>query len=170
MVYKFRSGETYRGIPAQDAGRELERIRESNDGKLHTEAVVKAARAKTSPLHGAFTWDDGEAANKHRLWEARYLLREITVIQEKDKAPVAAFVHVRVTPNETRESDAYYQSSSVIVNSPLEYDAALADCVTRLESAQRSLAELQGLATRGKKAKVRRAAANVRAAVQELNA
>lgn len=170
MVYRFRSGETYRGIPAQAAGAELERIRESNDGKLHTDAVVKAAKTKTSPLHDAFTWDNGKAADQFRLSEARYLLREIVVIQEQDEVPVAAFVHVRVAPSETQESDAYYQSSAVITDSPREYEAALADCVTRLESAQRSIAELRGLATRGKKAKIKRAAAHVRTAVQELNA
>ena len=38
------------------------------DGKLKPEAVVEAAKDPASPLHARFEWDDGKAAQEHRLW------------------------------------------------------------------------------------------------------
>ncbi len=38
------------------------------------EAVVEAARNEDSPLHNRFEWDDGEAAERYRLWQARLLI------------------------------------------------------------------------------------------------
>lgn len=36
MIYQFKTGKTYRGIDAQTAGDELERIRNANKGRLET--------------------------------------------------------------------------------------------------------------------------------------
>jgi hypothetical protein len=166
MVYRFRDGQTYSGIDANIAGQELEHIREANGGKLYTAAVVEAAKRKSSPIHDAFTWDDGKAAHEFRLTEARYFLRNIVVVQDAETEPSPAFVHVNITTTEGAE--AYYQSTAVLTDLPSEYEGALSSCVSRLESAQRSLSELQRLAERGKKAKAKRAAAHVRAAIKEV--
>jgi len=53
----------------------LKGLSKKHGGLLLPEVVVDAARPASSPLHGYFTWDDSEAAQKHRLWEARQLLR-----------------------------------------------------------------------------------------------
>lgn len=64
------------------------------DGKLTPESVVEEATDSDSPLHAAFTWDDSEAARKHRLNEARALIRSVRI-------------HVRTAPEETRRVRAF---------------------------------------------------------------
>jgi hypothetical protein len=54
---------------------ELRRLAQLNGGLLSPFVVVSAARKKTSPLHKYFTWEDGAAAEKWRLHEARNLIR-----------------------------------------------------------------------------------------------
>jgi hypothetical protein len=55
----------------------LKRLETKKDGKpiLYPTDVVEAARDPKSPLHSRFEWDDGEAAEKWRLEQARVLIR-----------------------------------------------------------------------------------------------
>lgn len=55
--------------------RELRRIAKSNEGLLLPQTVVESARSKKSPLHSRFEWDDSEAAEKYRIWQARQLIK-----------------------------------------------------------------------------------------------
>lgn len=59
--------------------KELER----DGGRLTPGDVVERARDPDNPLHEHFEWDDGKAAEKHRLSQARTLIKtvrlEITV-------------------------------------------------------------------------------------------
>jgi hypothetical protein len=52
---------------------ELRKIAE-RDGKVTPDAVVEAARPKTSPLHSHFQWNNDKAAHEYRLWQARQLI------------------------------------------------------------------------------------------------
>src|SRR5690554_4361555 len=95
-VYKWRAHAGV-SIPAQVAGEELERIRVANNGRLAQEDVVTAAKAKSSPLHPAFEWNDKQAAHQYRLSQAGYIIRKLDVVQvEGDTAanPIRAFVNV----------------------------------------------------------------------------
>lgn len=80
---------------------ELQRIAKANGGELTPQAVLKNARAKSSPLHSHFTWDDGEAAERYRIMEASFLIRrvKVTVETHDQDAPVTvrAFVNVKTT-------------------------------------------------------------------------
>lgn len=67
------------GIDPQEAGEELERIKQ-RDGTITAPAVVDEARPNDAVLHPAFTWDDPEAAEKYRLIEARTLIKRVRVI------------------------------------------------------------------------------------------
>lgn len=60
------------------------------DGDLNERAVLADARADGSPLHGYFEWDDGVAAEAHRLTQAAALIRRVrvTVITEPDATPI----------------------------------------------------------------------------------
>ena len=54
---------------------ELERIAGEHGGTITAELVLDAARSKKSVLHDAgFEWNDGKAAEAHRLGQARTLL------------------------------------------------------------------------------------------------
>lgn len=108
-AYKWKPGARVK-INAKVAGAELERLRTQRNGRLTPADVLEAAKAKSSPLHKAFEWDDTEAARKFRLEQASYLIRsiEVVVIATKGKAQqpttVRAFVNVR------RDQDRSYTS------------------------------------------------------------
>lgn len=59
---------------------ELDRLASlAPDGSLEAAQVLDAARPPESVLHGQFTWDDAEAAEAHRLNQARGLIRRYKV-------------------------------------------------------------------------------------------
>lgn len=70
----------------------LKGIQKKNGGVLRPENVVDVARKEEHPLHGSFTWDNSEAAEKWRLEEARVLIRSVTIVclsnQEIMRTPV----------------------------------------------------------------------------------
>lgn len=99
MVYQWKASAQLSKLDPQKCGTRLEQI-EKKKGALTPETVVDDARSKSSPLHKGFTWDDSEAAEAHRLNEARYLLRQIVVVTsvpDKDEEPktIRAFVSVQ---------------------------------------------------------------------------
>jgi len=147
MTYKYRNGtSTYRGILAEDAATELERIRQTHGGVLRTEDVWREAQSLTSPIHSGFTWDLQEAAQKCWEDEARYLVRFIFV-QDKPQTelrPVYIHVHEEVTP-QTVADDAvnYYQNRAVIVNQPDQLVRALQEYTTQLNVLQRAVEDIR---------------------------
>jgi hypothetical protein len=67
------------GIDAQEAGEELERIKQ-RDGTITAPAVVDEARPDDAVLHPAFNWNDPDAAEKYREIQARQLIKRVRVI------------------------------------------------------------------------------------------
>ena len=96
VIYGWRSGSRI-SIDAQKAGKELERIKRSQNGLLEPENIVDAARDANNVLHPHFEWDDSVAAEAFRADQARDLVRSLTVdisrsnLEEKH---VRAFVNV----------------------------------------------------------------------------
>lgn len=139
MVYQFRPGTRVKGIDAQTAGDELERIRE-RDGKLETETVVEEARPRNAPLHPVFEWDDSVAAEEYRLWQARALVRSVEVAPEKKgEEPTPRYVHIRANAEES----GYYQSVEVAVRNPDEWASALSELSAKAVSAYKSFEALE---------------------------
>jgi len=64
---------------AQEVSFELDRILAAR-GELTAYTVLDDARDPKSALHSHFTWNDSEAAEAHRLYEARQLIRSVSVI------------------------------------------------------------------------------------------
>lgn len=83
-------------VRAQVAGERLELIRIKHAGRLTPEMVVSDAKAKKSPLHDAFEWDNTKAAVAYRLVQAGDLIRAIIVVTDEapNMPPVRAFVNV----------------------------------------------------------------------------
>lgn len=90
---KWRVGFSVRGLSAKRARAEIERVRASCGGRLTPEDVVEAARARSSPLHAAFCWDDTEAARLYRLVQARNVIGAIVVVH-RDEGPVREYVRL----------------------------------------------------------------------------
>ena len=93
--YRWKEGARLSG-DAGEVGSFLETLRKKNDGELTAEIVLNAAQSKRSPIHDYFTWDDEEAADKHRLWEARKLIGSVEIVYAGDRDPIRAFVNVKV--------------------------------------------------------------------------
>ena len=74
---------------------ELIRIKEENNGLVDPVVVVDFARDPATALHARFEWDDSEAAERYRIWQARMVIRmELAVIatdQQKERT-VRTFV------------------------------------------------------------------------------
>lgn len=81
-------------ISQDDRLKALQEI-EARTGSLTPEAVIEAAKDPASPLHDAFTWDDGQAAIKFRLYEARKLISSVRVVISTEQRTVTSVFYVR---------------------------------------------------------------------------
>lgn len=106
---------------------ELMRIEEER-GYLDPQVVVEYAQDPDSVLHGAFEWDQDEAARKYRMWQARQLIKSVQV-QYKGK-PAPAFLNVTVNYEENKSG--YMSSSKVLSNRDLAKET-MQDALERIE-------------------------------------
>jgi hypothetical protein len=136
--YRFKTGARVTGVKPAVVARELKRLEKT--GRLQPPDVLDAARPETSPLHPAFEWDDGEAAEQFRLIQARQLIRAVVVIS-KGQTPRSVYVHVQSDEN-------HYEPMEVVVRHQDRYTLALLELERRLRSAQEAIEELQHLASR----------------------
>ena len=114
-IFQFRSGRSVKGVDAQMAGEELDRLRIEANGLLTAQQVLDAARDAASPLHSAFTWDDNAAAEQHRLNEARKLIVSIRVFSTAAAKSMPAYINVR-----SPDGRGYKASVDVLSNEDLK--------------------------------------------------
>ncbi len=119
---------------------ELERLHKKH-GALDPSAVVNWAQTHpTSALHGRFQWNNSKAAHEYRLWQARELITEVTVIYPDGKTR-----QVYVSPVESRGNGGY--ASLVEVLSDAERRAAfLAQALAEYERVGEKYQDLRELA------------------------
>lgn len=140
LKYQWREGSRF-AVDAETAGSELDRIQQEN-GVVTPAAVVDAARPDEAPLHPAFEWRDPVAAEKYRTWQARNLIKSVTVVRpEHGPSPSPVYVHV---PSQTNGG---YQPVSIVVQRPDMFAAAIADLQKRLQSAHDSLESVKKTAS-----------------------
>lgn len=110
---------------------ELRALAARNGGIVQPDAVVAAAKRATSAMHGWFTWDDGEAAEKWRLHQARNLLRVTVEYLSSDKSedPVRVFVSLR----SDKEEGGYRRTADVMTDDELR-DHLLAEACADMEA------------------------------------
>lgn len=92
MVYQWKPGARVRA-DAQTAGEVCETL--AAQGRLSPKELLNVSRAENAPLHNAFTWDDGVAAEKWRTHEASVI---ICCLEEKVgdmQKPVRSFVTIQ---------------------------------------------------------------------------
>jgi hypothetical protein len=160
VVYRMR--RCIAGIDPAIAATELERLSKKNGG-LTPPDVVGAARPKDAPLHSAFEWDNGLAAEQFRLVQARTLIRAVQVVYEDSDgtertAPV--FAHVISSGDDEEDDVCRYYPVTEIVASPSMFDAALDGLRRHLNACSRAVDELLEAARRAGP-KERRAAAKI---------
>ena len=135
--FGVKAGKRVKGNP-QAIGEELERIR-GKYKELTAANTIKEARAKSSPLHGQFNWNDTEAAHRYRLVQASTLIRAIVVI-EKGRPPRRHYVNVRT---ETNRRKCHYAPMEVAVSEVDAYQSALEMLVAKLTGAAEAVQELR---------------------------
>src|SRR5213593_1047703 len=94
--YAWRDGA--RWPIAADVAVQALRVIRGRAGKVTARLVVQEARKNSSPLHACFLWKNGEAAERYREMEARWLMGGIVVVMEEAPAlpAVRAFVAIDV--------------------------------------------------------------------------
>lgn len=72
------------------------------DGRITPDVVLDAARDPASALHDQFEWDDSVAAHKHRLGQARQLIRNVEVHVTINRVRTGAVAYIRDPESEHR--------------------------------------------------------------------
>ncbi len=118
----------------------------SEVGTLTPQQVVERARDASSPLHGYFEWDDDTAAEKFRLMQASFLIRQCRVrvlaADGQKTAVVRAFVSL---PSDRIGLGGYRQIETVLATEQQRGELlAMARC--ELEAFKRKYEALHELA------------------------
>lgn len=103
--FKFADGSRFQPGAIKDAdlvGKRIDAIGRKNKGEILPEHVVDDARSTRSPLHSFFEWDDGVAAEEHRLAQARKLIRSVVAVYiSADTEPVKMRSYVNISDGGT---------------------------------------------------------------------
>ncbi len=128
MVYKFK--RSIKGYNAQEVGEYIEQLT-GRDG-ITPDKLLAASKGKRSLLHDYFEWDDKNAAHKHRLSQASYLLR-IIVVEDDNDAGDDDVVSVRAFVPVSQEDESHY----------VTIDQAMSDADMRMQVLARAKRELK---------------------------
>lgn len=143
---------------------ELERI--ADGGRLTASGVVRRARQKSSPLHEYFEWDDSVAAHQHRLWQARQLIKRITIVREEGAPAEPMYVHIR-QQDQDQGREGYYAPIADLQRD--EWAIAMEDARRRLDAARYAVDVLERYAkTTKRKSQVKAARKHLQRASEEL--
>ena len=111
---------------------ELLFIKDQNNGFVDPVAVIEYARDPKTALHNRFEWDDTEAAERYRIWQARMIIRMDLVvipISEGKEKIVRSFISL-VADRKAEQDKGYRFMVDVLSDSDLReqmLDAARRD-------------------------------------------
>lgn len=140
-IYSWRSGFRHKGVDPTAAANELERLR-AKHGELTPGVVVIEARSQRSSLHPIFEWEDGEAAEQYRLYQARHMLRAIRVTYPDGGESQPVFVNVRIISDSKDEFERVYKPLSEVIHIMDERASAIAFLSSKVFDAHRSFDEV----------------------------
>ena len=132
---------------------ELELIRKQAGGVLRPMDVVDFAADPQTALHEKFTWDDDEAAQQYRLWQARVLIRVCVTVFSDDVEPMRAYVSLM---EDRQEEGGGYRTLITVLRNPKQRANLIAQAkkdMDRFEKKYRLLVELADVITAMRKAK-----------------
>lgn len=120
----------------------LKQLSADHHGILKPEQVIAAAESESSPLHSYFTWNDGEAAAKYRLHEARMLLS--VCVEYIGQGAEAKEQRVFVSLRSDRLEGGYRQLVKVL-NSASMRKQLMTDALEEMKFFQEKYKSLRGL-------------------------
>lgn len=124
---------------------EMEALFQQNQGTLTPRQVLEYASNPETALHTAFTWDDTEAADKYRVFEARALIRRTFVVMEVPGSNEERRVHMAISLPQDRGGVGYRLMSNALGDPELR-DQMIRAAMRELQSFRKKYAELQELA------------------------
>lgn len=94
-------------LNSAEVGQRFLDLMRKNKNRLSHTALLDDARAEDSPLHPAFEWDDGKAAEQYRIQQADLLARSvfITIRQPESESPKGTPTTVRVSILPEKQQD-----------------------------------------------------------------
>ena len=91
--------------------------------------IIEKARDSNTELHKCFTWDDTEAAEKWRISEARAVVRNLKIIEQKPDKQIEPTT-IRVFYKTDNVSG--YKPTKLILKKPDEYKTLVERCRSEL--------------------------------------
>lgn len=126
------------GIYKADAQKVYEEI---GDKSVSPEEVLNKARNEKSELHKCFEWNDGVAAEKYRLQQARMIINLLVIKTEnKDDEPIRVF--------QISSEKNVYQPTRFFIQNPDEYQILLRRAKGELQAIRnryKTLSELEAV-------------------------
>jgi hypothetical protein len=123
----------------------LDQIADSDEkGRLRPEAIIERAKGRSSPLHSCFTWDDGKAASRWRIEEARGLIRSYSVVIEQAH-PVVTRAYVSL--KSSRVQGGGYTPIHRILSDRELHAEMLGDALEEIADVERRYGHLRELQT-----------------------
>lgn len=126
-----------------EVSQELERLKNESGGVLLPQKVVEVARKKTNPLHSWFEWNNGEAAEKYRLHQARQLIR--LYVAPADTEHGAVKLRGMVSLSVDRKAGGGYRTIAEVVSNEELYRNLLTDALAELQVVERKYQRLSEL-------------------------
>jgi hypothetical protein len=145
--YEFRDDTTPLGFAnadkadAQVIGETLTSIADNHAGRLKPEDVLAAAAARKHALHAFFTWNDKDAAKKHRLNEARALIRSVEVVEHDAPNQERRHAFLSITDNQGRA----YRAVQVVMMDPYLQTRLMGQVIVELRSMRRRYRDLSDI-------------------------
>ncbi len=122
---------------------ELRRIAAENGGQLRPADVVQSAKPKSSPLHSKFEWNDSDAAQAYRLWQARQLISVTVEYVGAGKDAVSSRVFVSLTSD--RKDEGGYRDIQAVMSDPDQKKQLLDDAFDDMDRFKKRYSELKEL-------------------------
>jgi len=101
----------------------LEALIQSHDGQIGPQILLDSARCGSSPFHGDFEWDDGDAAELYRLVQAGHIIRRwkgvIVKIEPSTKLIKVSATRSVQSPQSGRGNGPSYKRVSDIMADPV---------------------------------------------------
>jgi hypothetical protein len=120
----------------------LEKIRRANNGRLTSEAVVRAATNPNHVLHREFEWDDRKAAAHQRLDRAQELIaRYVTVVVIHKSMKIKAPFYVR-----DPEAGPHEQGHVALTSEHLDRVAATEIVLNEVERCESAITRARNIA------------------------
>lgn len=141
--YSWKYG--HGGVSAQVAGETIKKI-EDRDGVITSEAFLDESRPEDAPTHNCFDWNDSEAAEKWRLWQAGQVIRDIVVTivdSDKEQEPIKTPMFVNTSIKGSNK--AYYTSTETALVDDVLRDNVLNNAKAELRAFRKKYERLKEL-------------------------